>query len=140
MVKPYEPPDGFSVARLYPADWECAIAELWWNGEAWACVSLKGVDPAAEGKARTRDAEAVVEVYGLSGQPTGEWRFPFQLDEAMDQLRKARVWVFENEEGRTPYEGEELSAAGAAFSTMSEEEQRRWTERLERQGSEPDES
>jgi hypothetical protein len=52
---------GFKMAKLFPADWESAIAELYFGDLVWAYVSLEGVDEAATGVARVRNARVVVE-------------------------------------------------------------------------------
>lgn len=129
VAEQYEPPAGFHIVKAFPVDWDGAIADLWWNGQTWAEVTLTNVDLGAAGEDRTRNAEVVVEFYGPSeGSTPGVWGFPFPLDQVMGELEKARAWLLENERGRQPVDQGGLSAAGAAFSKMSVAEQTRWTE------------
>jgi hypothetical protein len=128
---------GFKMAMLFPVDWPTAIVELLWNGETWAYVSLDGVDYQASGAARTRDAMSVVQFWGPIGKRSeGAWQFDFLVEEAVAELAKAKAWLLENEGGRRPGSDEGMTAAGAAFSKMSEDEQRRWRTALD---VEPDE-
>ena len=114
------------MAKLYPVDWETAIAELYFAERIWAYVSLEGVDQAATGSARVRNARVVVEFWREPDKPTGVWDFDLNLAGALEQLRRAETWLLENETGRAPSTEEDLGAAGRAFGRMSEEEQRRW--------------
>jgi hypothetical protein len=120
---------GFKMAKLFPADWESAIAELYFGDLVWAYVSLEGVDDAATGAARVRNARVVVEFCSDPGKPTGVWDFSLDLAGALEQLQRAQAWLIENETGRAASTEAGLSAAGRAFAQMSEEEQRRWTRR-----------
>ena len=123
---------GFRKALIFPVDWPTAIVELLWNGETWAYVSLEGVDCRASGAARTRDAVPIVQFWGPLGNPSeAPWHFDFFVDEALAQLAKAKALLLENEAGRCPGEDERLTAAGAALSTMSADERRRWLAALE---------
>jgi len=119
----------FKMAKLYPVDWESAIAELYFGDLVWAYVSLEGVDQAATGAARVRNARVVVEFWREPDKPTGLWDFNLDLAGAREQLQRAEAWLFENETGRASSTDEGLSAAGRAFVRMSEEEQERWTSR-----------
>jgi hypothetical protein len=120
---------GFKMAKLFPVDRETAIAELYFGKRVWAYVSLEGVDQGATGSARVRNARVVVEFWGEPDKPTGVWDFDLDLAGALEQLERAEAWLLENETGRAPSTDQGLSAAGAAFSRMSEEEQARWTGR-----------
>ena len=120
---------GFKMAKLFPADWESAIAELYFGERIWAYVSLEGVDQAATGSGRIRNARVVVEFWREPDKPTGVWDFNLDLAGAVEQLQRAEAWLLENETGRAPGSDEGLSAAGLAFSRMSEEEQERWNAR-----------
>jgi hypothetical protein len=91
---------GFKMAKLYPAEWESAIAELYFGDLVWAYVSLKGVDQAATGAARTRNARVVVEFWREPDKPTGVWDFNLDLAGALEQLQRAEAWLLENETGR----------------------------------------
>ncbi len=119
---------GFKMAKLYPVEWESAIAELYFGERIWAYVSLEGVDQTATGSARVRDARVVVEFWREPDKPTGVWDFNLDLAGAMEQLRRAEVWLRENETGRAAGTDEDLGAAGRALSRMSEEERERWTD------------
>jgi hypothetical protein len=118
---------GFKMAKLFPAEWETAIAELYFEKRIWAHVSLEGVDQAAAGSARVRNARVVVRFWSEPDKPTGVWDFNLDLAGALEQLERARAWLLENETGRAPSTDEGLTAAGQAFDRMSEEEQARWT-------------
>ena len=118
---------GFKMAKLFPVESESAIAELHFGELIWAYVSLEGVDQAATGDARVKDARVVVEFWREPDKPTGTWDFNLDLAGAMALLRRAEAWLLENETGRAPSAGEDLSAAGRAFGQMSEAEKRRWT-------------
>jgi hypothetical protein len=120
---------GFKMAKLFPVDWESAIAELYFGERVWAYVSLAGVDQEATGSRRTRNARVVVEFWREPGKPTGVWDFNLDLAGAQELLERAEAWLLENETGRAPSTDEGLSAAGWAFSRMSDEEQKRWTRR-----------
>ena len=120
---------GFKMAKLYPVDWESAIAELYFRDVVWAYVSLEGVDQTATGAARVQNARVVVEFWRDPDKPTGVWDFNLDLAGALEQLRRAEAWLLENETGRASSSDEGLSAAGRAFMRMSEEEQARWTRR-----------
>jgi hypothetical protein len=120
---------GFKMAKLFPVDWESAIAELYFDNLIWAYVSLEGVDAAATGPARVRKARVVVEFWREPDKPTGVWDFNLDLAGALEQLRRAEAWLVENETGRAASTDEGLSAAGRAFTRMSDEEQARWTAR-----------
>jgi hypothetical protein len=120
---------GFKMAKLFPVDWESAIAELYFGDLVWAYVSLQGVDETATGAARVRNARVVVEFWREPEKPTGVWDFNLDLAGALEQLRRAESWLIENETGRAPSTDEGLGAAGRAFVRMSEEEQRRWSSR-----------
>jgi hypothetical protein len=120
---------GFKMAKLFPADSESAIAELYFGDLIWAYVSLKGVDQTATGAARVRNAQVVVEFWREPDKPTGVWDFNLDLAGAIEQLRRAEAWLVENETGRAASTDEGLSAAGQAFMQMSEEERARWTRR-----------
>ena len=120
---------GFKMAKLFPGEWESAIAELYFGERIWAYVSLEGVDQAATGSGRVRDARVVVEFWREPDKPTGVWDFNLDLAGAIKQLRRAEAWLLENETGRAPGSDEGLGAAGRAFSRMSEEEQERWSAR-----------
>jgi hypothetical protein len=120
---------GFKMAKLFPAEWESAIAELHFGDLIWAYASLKGVDQTATGAARVRNARVVVEFWREPDKPTGVWDFNLDLAGAIEQLRRAEAWLLENETGRDPATDEGLSAAGRAFAQMSREEQARWTRR-----------
>ena len=117
------------MAKLFPVDWETAIAELYFADRIWAYVSLEGVDQAAAGSARVASARVVVEFWREPDKPTGVWDFDLDLAGALEQLRRAEAWLLENETGRAPSTDEGVSAAGRAFGRMSEEEQERWTRR-----------
>jgi hypothetical protein len=117
---------GFKMAKLFPVEWETAIAELYFEKRVWAYVSLEGVDQEATGSARIRNARVVVEFWREPDKPTGAWDFNLDLAAALEQLKRAEAWLLENETGRAPATDEGLSAAGQAFSRMSEEEQERW--------------
>jgi hypothetical protein len=117
------------MAKLFPVERESAIAELYFAQRVWAYVSLEGVDQAAAGSARIRNARAVVEFWREPDKPTGGWDFDLDLAGALEQLRRAEAWLLENESGRAPSTDEGLTAAGRAFSRMSEAEQERWTRR-----------
>jgi hypothetical protein len=119
---------GFKMAKLFPAEWESAIAELYFGDLVWAYVSLVGVDAAATGSARVKNARVVVEFWREPDKPTG-WDFNLDLAGALEQLRLAEAWLLQNEAGRAASTDEGLSAAGRAFTRMSEEEQERWTRR-----------
>jgi hypothetical protein len=54
---------GFKTAKLFPADWQSAIVELYFGERIWAYVSLEGVDQASSGSARVSNARAVVEFW-----------------------------------------------------------------------------
>lgn len=120
---------GFKMARLYPAEWESAVAELSFGELVWAYVSLQGVDQAATGSARVRNARVVVEFWREPDKPTGVWDFNLDLAGALEELRRAEAWLLENEAGRAPSTDEGLGAPGRAFTRMSGEEQARWTAR-----------
>ena len=120
---------GFKMAKLFPVEWESAIAELYFGERVWAYVSLEGVDQAATGSARVRNARVVVEFWRAPDKPTGVWDFNLDLAGALELLQRAEAWLLQNETGRAPGTDEGLSAAGGAFSRMSEEEQERWTAR-----------
>jgi hypothetical protein len=117
---------GFKMLKIYPADWETAIAELYFGDQIWAYVSLQGVDEAATGAARVRNARAVVEFWREPDKPTGVWEFSLELAGALQQLQRAEAWLIENETGRAPSADEGLGAPGRAFVRMSEQEQERW--------------
>jgi hypothetical protein len=110
---------GFKMAKLFPAEWESAIAELYFGDLVWAYVSLKGVDQAATGAARVRNARVVVEFWREPDKPTGAWDFNLDLTGAQELLQRAEAWLLENETGRASSGDEGLSAAG----------QERWTRR-----------
>ena len=129
---------GFKMAKLFPAEWESAIAELYFGDLVWAYVSLKGVDQAATGAARVRNARVVVDFWRDPDKPTG-WDFNLDLAGALEQLQRAEAWLLDNETGRASSTDEGLSAAGRAFVRMSEEEQERWTQRGTDPSSEDDE-
>jgi hypothetical protein len=118
---------GFKMAKLFPAEAESAVAELYFGDLVWAYVTLQGVNEAATGAARVRDARVVVEFWRDPDKPTGGWDFILDLAGAIEQLQRAQEWLIENETGRTPSSDEGVSAAGSAFSRMSEAEQRRWS-------------
>jgi hypothetical protein len=120
---------GFKMAKLFPVEWESAIAELYFGERVWAYVSLEGVDQEATGSARIRDARVVVEFWREPDKPTGVWDFNLDLAGALDLLKRAEAWLLDNETGRAPSTDEGLSAAGRAFDRMSDEEQKRWTGR-----------
>jgi hypothetical protein len=122
---------GFKMAKLFPADWESAVAELYFGDLIWGYVSLEGVDAAATGPDRVRNARVVVEFWREPDKPTGAWGFNLDLAGAQEQLERAEAWLLENEAGRAPSTDEGLSAPGRAFGRMSEEEQARWTRRRE---------
>ena len=123
---------GFKMAKLFPAERECAVAELYFGDLVWAYVSLDGVDQATTGPARVANARAVVEFWSEPDKATGAWDFNLDLTGALAQLQRAEAWLLENETGRAPSTDEGLGAAGRAFSRMSEEEQERWTSRASR--------
>jgi hypothetical protein len=131
---------GFKMAKLYPAEWESAIAELYFGDLVWAYVSLQGVDDAATGAARIRNAQVVVEFWRDPDKPTGVWDFNLDLAGALEQLQRAEAWLLENETGRASSTDEGLSAAGRAFVRMSEAEQERWTHRSTDPSSEDERS
>jgi hypothetical protein len=120
---------GFKMAKLFPVEWETAIAELYFDKRVWAYVSLEGVDQEATGSARIRNARVVVEFWREPDKPTGVWDFNLDLAGALEQLNRAEAWLLENETGRAPSTDEGFSAAGQAFGRMSEEEQERWNSR-----------
>jgi hypothetical protein len=120
---------GFKMARLYPAGWESAVAELYFGELVWAYVSLQGVDQAATGSARVENARVVVEFWREPDKPTGVWDFNLDLAGALEELHRAEAWLLENEAGRVSSTGEGLSASEQAFTRMSGEEQARWTGR-----------
>jgi hypothetical protein len=120
---------GFKMAKLFPADAESAVAELYFGDLVWAYVSLQGVDEAQTGEARVRNARAVVEFWRDPDKPPGAWDFNLDLAGALELLQRAQTWLLENEAGRAPSSDEGLSAAGRAFDRMSEEEQKRWSRR-----------
>ena len=126
---------GFKMARLFPAGSESAVAELYFGDLIWAYVSLQGVDQAATGSARVKNARVVVEFWREPDKPTGVWDFNLDLAGAREQLERAEKWLLENETGRAASGDEGLSAAGSAFDRMSEEEQQRWTRRRTGRGS-----
>ena len=117
------------MAKLFPAERECAIAELYFGELVWAYVSLEGVDQTATGPARVANARAVVEFWRDPDKATGAWDFNLDLARALALLQRAEAWLLENETGRVPSTDEGLGAAGRAFSRMSEEEQQRWNSR-----------
>jgi hypothetical protein len=82
---------GFKMAKLYPVDWESAIAELYFGDLIWAYVSLEGVDQAATGAARVRNARVVVEFWREPDKPLGVWDFNLDLAGALEQLRQPVV-------------------------------------------------
>ena len=88
------------MAKLFPADAESAIAELYFADLIWAYVSLQGVDEQATGSARIANARVVVEFWREPAKPTGVWDFNLDLAGALEQLERARVWLLENERGR----------------------------------------
>jgi hypothetical protein len=120
---------GFKMAKLFPVDWESAIAELYFGDLIWAYVSLEGVDETATGSARVRNARVVVEFWREPDKPRGVWDFNLDLAGVLEQLRRAEAWLMENETGRAASPDEGLSASGQAFMRMSEEKQDRWTSR-----------
>jgi len=120
---------GFKMAKLYPAEWESAIAELYFGDLIWAYVALEGVDQAATGTARLKDARVVVEFWREPDKPTGVWDFNLDLAGALAQLGRAEEWLLENEAGRAPSTDAASGAAGRAFTRMSEGEQARWRRR-----------
>jgi hypothetical protein len=129
---------GFKMAKLFPAEWETAIAELYFGERIWAYVSLEGVDQRATGSSRISNARVVVEFWSGPDKPTDVWDFTLDLAGAMEQLERAEEWLLENEKGRAPSTDEGLSAAGGAFSRMSQEEQQRWFDRrMESSADEP---
>jgi hypothetical protein len=123
---------GFKMAKLFPAERDCAVAELYFGDLVWAYVSLEGVDQAATGPARVANARAVVEFWRDPDKATGTWAFNLDLAGALALLQRAEAWLRENEAGRVPSTDEGLGAAGRAFSRMSEAEQERWTSRRDR--------
>ncbi len=70
---------GFKVAKIYPVEWESAIAELYYGEQIWAYVSLEGVDQAATGAARIEGARVVVEFWREPDKPTAVWDFNLDL-------------------------------------------------------------
>ena len=120
---------GFKMAKLFPADSESAVAELYFGDLIWAYVSLKGVEQAATGAARVKNARVVVEFWREPEKPTGVWDFNLDLAGALELLQRAEAWLLENESGRAASTDEGLGAAGRAFDRMSEEEQERWRSR-----------
>ena len=117
------------MAKLFPVEWESAIAELYFGDLIWAYVSLEGVDRAATGSARVKNARVVVEFWREPDKPTGVWDFNLDLAGALAQLQRAEAWLVENEAGRAASTDEGLGAAGRAFTRMSNEEQERWARR-----------
>src|SRR5262245_20827481 len=114
-------PTGFHIVRLYPAEGDSAIAELWHGEDIWGEVTLAGIDVGARGDERITEAAAVVRFY----EPTDvrNW-FEFALSDVSEQLVAAHQWLLDNERDREPLDPVEgLTRAGSAFSKIGDPEE-----------------
>jgi len=148
--------DRFEIKICFPVEGESAMAELWYDDDEWADLQLEGLNLGADGEERTADARAVVALYlprrfgkdhtwrfDLSDAPAQleqashrkRW-WPFDAAAALAQLERARDSLFENERDRDPRaDTEGLTAAGAAFSKMSRQQQARFLNDLGNHGA-----
>lgn len=111
---PYEAPSGLRFVKLYPVEGESAIAEIWFGEEPIGQLSLRGVRQEAVGAARAVDAQVELAIY--PSPDTVQWSLP--LSDFLAQIEKARAWLMQNEEGRTPVAGG-LTASGSAFDKIA---------------------
>jgi hypothetical protein len=119
------------MTKLYPVEGDSAIAEVVYDEDAWADLRLEDIDLEARGNARIENARVVLRLYGPAEQEF--WEFDFAS--ATEQLLEARDWLLEHESTREPIpERDELTRGGEAWSKMSPDTQREWSERSQQAG------
>jgi hypothetical protein len=117
--------EGFAMTQHYPVEGDSAIAEVVYDEAAWADLHLEDIDVEARGDARTENARVVLRLYGPSEREF--WEFDFAG--ATEQLLEARDWLLEHESAREPVpERDALTRGGEAWSKMSPDTQRGWSE------------
>jgi hypothetical protein len=115
--------EGFYTQMLYPVEGDSAIAELYYDDEQWANVWLEGINLDAVGDARVQEARVVVELFSpLPGPAEARWgsSWRLDLDEVCRRLDDARQILIENERGRVPVADDGVTAAGRAWTKMSQ--------------------
>ncbi len=124
------------MTKIYPVEGDTVMAEVVYDEEPWAELRLENLDIEARGDERTTNARVLLRLYGPSTQEF--WEFEFA--EAIEQLVEARDWLLEHEGAREPVTGrDELTRGGEAWSKMSPETQREWSEMSEPAGDDEDE-
>ena len=107
------------MVKLFPAEGDGAIAELWFFDCPWAQVELQGIRLEEVGAARVADVGFRVSLFPVpDGADRGWWEF--DLVEVEEQLAEAREWLLDNESRRLPLDQTGLTAAGAAIDKLGD--------------------
>ena len=99
------PSKGLWWQKFYPVEGDSAVAELWCGEHLWASLHLEGLKLDAIGSVRTKAARETLTLippdrpseFSADGK---SWKLDGVA--ALDQLRAARDWLLENEQGRLP--------------------------------------
>lgn len=116
----YEFPEGHHMAKLYPAEGDSAVAELWFGEAPWAQVELTGISLDQVGRDRVSEVGFKVSFFAPPAGAEPAW-WGFDLQDVEDGLGNAKEWLLGNERGRLPFDsGDGLTAAAQALDKSAE--------------------